>query len=254
MAPAKSATGRGRCGLLLPSLLAFAASALTAAETATPPAMNVMAPERAPKRFVALERLDFAKLLPAPPAPGSIAAAADLDTVMQVQAARTPGEIEWAKAVERDDAFRNRTVLGDWFEPARLPVTAAFFQSLAGDLRAVDAASKKPFQRPRPYQLDARVQPCVSLPASSSYPSGSALQALVWAELLGELVPEKRAALLARAHRAAWGRVIGGVHFPTDIEAGRRLAAPFLEACRTTPAFVAAFAAVREEFARQARK
>jgi len=216
---------------------------------AGPEPANVMLGTPAAAGFVRIEELDFAALLPKPPAPDSVAGAADLDTVLQVQASRTPPEIEWAKIVEKDDVFLNHTVTGDWLEPTRLPITAAFFRALANDLKAVDAASKLPFKRSRPYQRETRVKPCVTLPSSSSYPSGSALQALVWAELLAELLPEKREALIARAYRAAWGRVIGGVHFPTDIEAGRRLAGPFLKACRRNPEFVSRFQAVRQEFA-----
>ncbi|HEY1111408.1 MAG TPA: phosphatase PAP2 family protein [Opitutaceae bacterium] len=210
---------------------------------------NVMLGTRETARFVRVQDLDFPALLPPPPPAGSISAAADLDTVLQVQSSRTAQDVAWATTIEKDDVFLNREIVGDWMEASNLPVTAGFFRSLASDLKAVDAASKLPFQRRRPYEVDARVKPCVSRPASSSYPSGSALQALVWAELLSELLPAKREALLQRAYRAAWGRVIGGVHFPSDIEAGRRLAAPFLKACRASPEFRARFEAVREEFA-----
>lgn len=214
----------------------------------------MLAPRDATARFLRLESFDFRTLLPAPPPADSVQAAADLDTVLQVQASRTREEIDWAKIVEKDDIFLNHTVVGAWLDPLRLPIAAAFFRTLTNDLKAVDAASKVPFNRSRPYQLDSRVKPCVSLPTSSSYPSGSALQALVWAELLAELLPEKREALITRAHRAAWGRVIGGVHFPTDIEAGRRLVGPFLMACRSNPEFVARFQAVRQEFASVTKK
>ncbi len=229
------------------ALLSAALHAQPAGADAAVP--NVMMGASGAARFVRVQELDFLALLPSPPPAGSIAAAADLDTVLQVQASRSPEDIAWARTIEKDDVFLNRAIVGEWLEPSNLPVTAAFFRSLATDLKAIDTASKLPFKRHRPYEVDARVKPCVSLPSSSSYPSGSALQALVWAELLAELVPGKRAALLERAHRAAWGRVIGGVHFPTDIEAGRRLAAPFLAACRANPEFRARFDAVREEFA-----
>jgi acid phosphatase (class A) len=243
--------GRTLCCI---AVAASVAEAFHAAESMLPPSANVMSASREGTRYVRVEHFDFSQLLPRPPAAGSVEAAADLDTVLQVQASRTPGDIEWAKAVEKGDVFLNRAVAGDWLEASRLPVTAAFFKSLGNDLRAVDAASKLSFRRPRPYQLDSRVKPCVSLPGSSSYPSGSALQALVWAELLSELLPEKRDALIARAYRAAWGRVIGGVHFPTDIEAGRRLAGPFLEACRRNPEFTAGLEAVRREISGVTKK
>lgn len=215
---------------------------------AEPGAANVMSARRAgAPGFIRLETLPFSALLPAPPATDSIAAAADLETVLQVQGARTAEQVEWAKRVEKDDVFFNRDVIGPWFQAEKLPATAALFKALASDLRAVDAASKQPFGRPRPYQIDARVKPCVGRPTSSSYPSGSALQAFVWAHLLAEMIPAKREVLFARAERAAWGRVIGGVHFPTDIIAGRRLAEPFIAACRQNDAFRKMCEAARRE-------
>src|SRR4051812_21810003 len=53
---------------------------------------NVMRPAAAPAatRFVAITAFDFDSLVPAPPQPGSIGAKADLETVLQVQAGRTP--------------------------------------------------------------------------------------------------------------------------------------------------------------------
>jgi acid phosphatase (class A) len=211
-------------------------------------AENAMqAPAPAVAHFVTVADFDFAHLVPAPPEPGSLAARADLEAVLQAQAWRTPDQIAWAKVVERDDAFLHAEILGPWFAPQHLPLAAAFFKDLADDLHAVDATSKKPFLRPRPPAVDPRVQPCVAVPASTSYPSGSALQAFVWAELLGEALPEKREALLARAHRAGWGRVIGGVHYPSDLVAGRMLADAFLRAARENPAFRERWTACREE-------
>lgn len=236
--------------LIAVSLLTFVAGATA---TGAEPTANVMLGHRESTRFIQLRDFDFTALLPSPPAAGSIEAAADLETVLQVQATRTAEQIGWAKLIENDNVFLHREILGERFNAETLPATAAFFRALVNDLKAVDAASKLPFKRKRPFQIDSRVKPCVTPPTSSSYPSGSALQALVWAEILGEILPEKRDALIARAHRAAWGRVIGGVHFPTDIEAGRRLAAPFLASCRKSEAFVASLSAARDEITQELR-
>ena len=73
------------------------------------------------------------------------------------------------------------------------------------------------------------------------------MQALVWAELLAEILPAHRDALIARAHRAAWGRVLGGVHFPSDLVAGRRLAETYLAEARKHPEFRAGLEAARRE-------
>ena len=69
----------------------------------------------------------------------------------------------------------------------------------------------------------------------------------MWAEFLAELIPAKRDELLARAHRAAWGRVIGGVHFPSDVLAGETVARAYLAEARKSAAFRAALERSRNE-------
>ncbi len=191
-------------------------------------------------RYVAAEALDFPALLGPPPEPGTVAGQADLEAVVQVQAWRTPEQVAWAQVVDRDTVFNLAAELGPWFRAESLPRATAWFAALGDDIRWLDGAAKAPFRRARPHAVDPRVQPVVTLPKSFSYPSGSACQAFVWAEVLAEIFPEHREALFARAHRAAWGRVIGGVHFPSDVVAGRRLAGAYLAEARKSAAFRAA--------------
>jgi len=113
-----------------------------------------------------------------------------------------------------------------------LPKTARFFWQLTVD--------------------DPRIRPCVSLPPNDSYPSGHAIQAFVRAAVLAELFPESREALLERAHHSAWGRILGGVHYPTDDVGGRILAEALVMRLKTLPAFQQAVKACREE-AREVR-
>jgi acid phosphatase (class A) len=54
-----------------------------------------------------------------------------------------------------------------------------------------------------------------------SYPSGHATFAYVDAIILADMLPEKAAAIFARADAYAHNRVIEGVHYPSDLEAGR---------------------------------
>lgn len=231
---------------------AFGVSVLAAVQVAADrPAGNVMAP-RAPAAapvFAAPTAFVFEKILPPPPAPGSVAALADLESVLQAQGWRTAEQVAWAQAAEGDKGFNYAEILGPWFQAGNLPVTAALFADLNADIGAWDGAAKRSFTRQRPSVSDPRVQPCVRVPASSSYPSGSALQAFVWAGVLGELVPARREALLARAHRVSWGRLLGGVHYPSDLVAGRLLAAEYLAACARNPAFAPRVEAARREIA-----
>lgn len=174
--------------------------------------------------YIKAGSVDFKAVLPPPPEPGSLAAQADLEAVQRVHAARTPNDIAWAKLIERDNSFNNAMVLGNWFTPENLPVTAAFLKDVTDDLHAAGRGGKKLYPRPRPPLVDPTLVPVVEIPTTGSYPSGHTMQAFVWAYVLAEIFPEYRAQLLERAHQAAWGRVIGGAHFPSDLIGGQILA------------------------------
>jgi acid phosphatase (class A) len=204
---------------------------------------------QAPVRFVRSDAFDFSKILPAPPAPGSIAALADLEVVLQVQAWRTPEQVAWARRVDVGDLFDFVDVLGDWFTKEKLPVTAALLTGVDSELDAGIDASKRVFARPRPFIADARVLPCVKRLSEGSYPSGHALGFYVAASVLAEIIPEKRAELLGFAQKAAWGRVLGGVHYPTDLVGGQLFAAAIMEELKKNSVFQAEVAKSRAEVA-----
>jgi acid phosphatase (class A) len=234
-------------------LVAAAGVGSVAAEVVPANGVNVMQSAGAVEaNFVRLGNLDFKALLPEPPASGSLAAEADLAAVRQAQAWRTPKQVEWAKLVERDEFFNYASLMGEWFTKERLPRLAEFFRRIGEDMRAIDRAAKLPFQRPRPTTVDASMQPCVTVPASTSYPSGSAMQAWVWGELLAEIFPYRREEILERAERAAWGRVIGGVHFPSDLAGGKRLASVYLGEAWKNVGFQVGVEASRAELMRVA--
>jgi len=66
-----------------------------------------------------------------------------------------------------------------------------------------------------------------------------------FALLLAELAPERRDAILEAGRQVGVDRVVGGVHFPTDIEAGQRLGAEWARAWLAVPEHRARLAALR---------
>jgi acid phosphatase (class A) len=138
-------------------------------------------------------------------------------------------------------------VLGPWFTKENLPLTAKLLRRVYEDARLVNDRAKNLNARPRPPLADPHIRPCVRLPATPSYPSGHSTNAFVWAGVLSELFPEKRADLTAWAHRYAWGRIIAGVHFPSDDVAGRVLAAALLKEFLKSPVFQADLERARNE-------
>jgi acid phosphatase (class A) len=71
----------------------------------------------------------------------------------------------------------------------------------------------------------------------------------VFAALLAELIPEKREALLEKGREIGWLRVIGGVHFPSDVFAGRVLGQALAREFLRSEKFQADLAAAHAELA-----
>lgn len=111
-------------------------------------------------------------------------------------------------------------VMGAWFTAENLPRTAAIMQAVWKQTNEVSGVLKKQWDRPRPPARDARIHPCVTVPADSSYPSGHSTNATVWAAVFSAAFTEYAAEFTAQAHETMWARVLGGAHFPSDTQAG----------------------------------
>jgi acid phosphatase (class A) len=167
--------------------------------------------------------LDLARILPPPPPEGSAEERAELNELLHIQATRTPAEADRAREDARISIFRFADALGDpsGFTPANLPLTVELFRDLTVDEHAVLAAAKKEFGRPRPFTVEPRLNPVIVRPHSASYPSGHSTWAYATALVLADMVPERRAQILARANEFAHNRSVAGVHYPSDVEAGK---------------------------------
>ena len=165
--------------------------------------------------------VELSNLLPPPPAAGSTAAQHDLQVVLTTQQTRTATDMAAAKADTEHSVFRFADVLGSGIQPKALPKTTAFFERSAEfDKEAVKDA-KNYWLRPRPAEVSSQVHPLAKeKPNDWSYPSGHSTFGYTTAVLLANMLPEKRAAIFARADLYAQHRIVMGAHFPTDVEAG----------------------------------
>jgi acid phosphatase (class A) len=171
--------------------------------------------------YVSVGQLDLTKVLVPPPIAGSAVEKQELQAVLDAQNARTPEQVARAQADMPVSVFRFADVLGPNFNEARVPKTAAFFQRVTHDANPLWDAAKKHWNRPRPFAVSTDVQPALDRPRSAAYPSGHSSSGYLWAVLLAEMVPEKRAELFARGLEYGHNRIVGGVHWPGDDEAGR---------------------------------
>ncbi|QRX83089.1 phosphatase PAP2 family protein [Glaciimonas sp. PAMC28666] len=171
--------------------------------------------------FVSAGDIDLLKLLPPPPRSDSAQTKAELGEILTLQVTRTPEMVARAKADAVENIWRFSDVMGEYFTAENLPECAAFFARVVSSEGAVVDVSKDVWQRPRPYLYSDLVKPVVKMTASGSYPSGHATAGTLMGIVLANMVPEKRPEIMARAREYANNRVVGGVHYPSDIEAGR---------------------------------
>jgi acid phosphatase (class A) len=166
---------------------------------------------------------DFVAIFAAPPAADSPATRRELDELLELQRTRTPTEVAAARADRKTEIQRFYVALGF---PAGtnpdLPLLRALAQNVEDDTRPYVRAAKENFRRLRPYEIEPRMEPCIdNVRGDLSYPSGHANYGYVMAYLLREMVPEREQQLIARADEFARQRMVCGVHFAGDIEAGR---------------------------------
>jgi len=173
-------------------------------------------------------RMLYTGVLPPPPAPDS---AADRDDVAALMARQQ------ASPERRAEAEADGQWLYDRFAPAlgvaalRRDTLPAVVQLLNRALKQAGVptfAAKAAYPRARPYQRLAGIHVCGKPDpdglSRTSYPSGHAAYGWAVALVLARVAPERAPALLARAVQYADSRLVCGMHFPSDIEAGRQLA------------------------------
>jgi membrane-associated phospholipid phosphatase len=83
--------------------------------------------------------------------------------------------------------------------------------------------AKYTYNRPRPSLVDAELTTAVALPNSPAYPAEHAVAAGAAATILGYLYPDEAQTFATQAEAAAHSRLLAGVQYPSDVEAGLAL-------------------------------
>lgn len=169
-------------------------------------------------------------MVPAPPSLNSQEDLKDLETVLLLQDERSAEEC--ARATFEAEGFATN-FFGDPYGPlttAEAQRLVDFQERLFKEVNYFSRILKNRFARKRPFDRDERVKPCIPTHSSNSYPSGHAAISVVAASAFSILYPEKIADFKLRSEIIAWDRVLGGVHYPSDIEAGKVLGELVFEA------------------------
>lgn len=170
-----------------------------------------------------LSKAEIRMLLGDYPALGTADGLSDLDTLMHYQETRTKEQCDYA-------ASQDSVSLKSLFHKNNGPLSkkeAFWLQIRLAPLYAEAGynilKAKKLYDRPRPYDSHPQLKPCIPRESSKSYPSGHTALGRALARVLSEIYPERAALFMRRGDEISKNRVIGGVHYPSDIAAGKIL-------------------------------
>jgi len=153
-------------------------------------------------------------------------------------------EERFLEVIDQDDADG---ALNYWLgmlqiSPARNPATYLMVRVGRRIGEHVAMCLKGLFRSPRPSQLCPGIIPMIDPPATPSFPAGHAVQSYLVSYLLAYSLPNipqqttpedlnaASGALFDLADRVSMNRVVAGLHFPTDIVAGKAVGIACFEA------------------------
>jgi len=217
--------------LLVATLLA---AACTATGPVPPTSVKEVGESRPGTGYVkgylaAAELPDSLALLPPPPAEGSAALAADAEAFRTLTALRSGPRGELA-AKDADLQFPRAAdtfacALDIQISEETTPHLNMLLRRTLADAGQATSKAKDEYKRTRPFVV-FKAPTCTpaqetSLAKDGSYPSGHSSVGWAWALVLTELAPDRADALLQRGRAFAQSRGVCGVHWKSDIEAGR---------------------------------
>jgi acid phosphatase (class A) len=188
---------------------------------------------------------------PPPPATGSAADQADLQTVLDAQKTRDAARVAEAQT---DKAYSTQLFLKPIVPQITLPADPGvyhFMDQVGQQTFAVMTESKTHWHRLRPFLGHPDVVHPLFQAGGYSYPSGHSMASFVYAIVLGEIFPSKADAFLVRARQIAQSRVDAGVHYTTDIKEGEVVGREIARELNSNAEFRQELAAAKAEVAGQ---
>ena len=197
---------------------------------------------------------DTVALLPPPPAAGSAALAADEEMYKATRKLKeTPRWTLAAKDAELRFPAATEVfscALGMKISAEATPHLNMLLRRVRMDSSRANDKPKDHYKRQRPFMVtkeasctpkeEARMKP-------DSYPSGHASIGWAWALTLAEVAPDRADAILARGLAYGQSRVVCGVHYKSDVDAGRIVGASTVSRLHADPVYTAQVAAARKE-------
>ncbi|MBO9559550.1 MAG: phosphatase PAP2 family protein [Caulobacter sp.] len=188
--------------------------------------------------------LDGAVIVGPPPTPDSPRGKADRATFKATR--KLAGTPAWDQAIADADlsgahGFKSFScAAGVNIGPEATPVLANLLLRMTDDAATLYQPAKAVFQRKRP-PVGNKKPICVPrekwIETDGSYPSGHGLIGWSWALVISEVAPDHASAVLARGRAFGDSRIVCGVHYQSDIEAGRYLGSALVSRLHQDPAF-----------------
>ncbi|ADG12357.1 phosphatase PAP2 family protein [Caulobacter segnis] len=240
--------------VILASCARFEAPAGSGPVATTPPSAGWTKPP--PGYLAGNSGIDATAIIGPPPAPNSPRGKAERAQFEETRKlVNTPA---WSQAVaDADLSGKNglksfSCAAGVTLSAEATPTLASLLLRMTDDAAKIYQPAKAAYRRPRPPVGNAKPI-CVPrepwIETDGSYPSGHGLIGWAWASVIAELVPEKASPILARGKAFGDSRIICGVHFQSDVEAGRYLGSALVTRLHDDPAFMADMAKARAEVA-----
>ncbi len=164
------------------------------------------------------------KLLSPPPCDTCAETKAELDELKALQHDRTEEQSKHARDDYEVSVARYLTGADVKFDADALAKCKPIFDRLSQMTKAAADHAKNTFCRHRPFELpDNGLTPLDAGKLSPSYPSGHTTFGTAVGAVLGQMVPEKRDVFYARSADYGHSRMVAGVHYRSDVEAGKIL-------------------------------
>jgi membrane-associated phospholipid phosphatase len=166
-----------------------------------------------------------------PPLPGSPRFAADLGELQALSTSRTTAQADTARywATEapssRWEVFMEDEIARHSLGPMHAARALALASVAMNDAMIACWDAKFHYWLERPITADTTLRTAFSTPPFPSYPSGHSTQSAAAAEVFAYLFPDMGNYYHAKAQEASRSRVLAGIHYRFDIEAGEALGA-----------------------------
>jgi acid phosphatase (class A) len=196
--------------------------------------------------------------------PQSMTQAALQDQAVQILQLALERDNRFVEIIDQDDGegAMNYTLGMLKIEPGRNPATNLMVRVGRRIGEQVAMCLKGDFMSPRPSQLCPAITPMIEPPATPSFPAGHAVQSYLIAYLLGyclQKLPQHyfpatpsyanqaTGSLFSLAARISQNRIIAGVHYPIDIEAGIAVAIACFNDLQKVPEIWTAVNSLRQQ-------